>query len=86
MSKVKLKKQKNSYRKLNSTAEIAKIIGLHSRSIDKVYFTDKNPKKLPMGEALDIGVFILRHKISKDEVVFLVDFLLSHKEYIRGRL
>lgn len=86
MGTLKHKRQKNKYRRLNSTLEISNTIGLHKGSIDKVYFTEKNPKKLKMGRALDIGVFVMRHNISIPEVLFMVDFIRSHKEHIKANL
>ena len=86
MSKITFKKQKNKYRKLNSAQQIAEYINLHRGNIDKTYFNDKNPKKLNMGKALDIGVFVLRHGMDIEEVAFMVDFIKSHKEYIKNKL
>ena len=86
MAKIKLKKQKNPYRRLNSAIQIAKTIGQTRENIDKTYYNPEKPHKFNMGKALDIGVFIMRHDISIDEVVFMVDFIKSHKEYIKSKL
>ena len=81
-----IKKQKKKYRKLNSVEQIATTLGMHPTNIDKTYFNEKNPKKLKSGKALDIGVFVMRNGVTIEELVFMIDFIQKHKEFIRSKI
>jgi len=81
-----IKKQKNPYRRLNTAQQIADTIEQHITGIDKTYYNPSKPNKHNMGKALDIGVFVMRHDISIEELVFMVDFIQKHKEFIRSKI
>ena len=83
---MKIKKQKNPYRKLNTAKQIADAIGTTRQNIDKTYYNPNKPHKHAMGKALDIGVFVIRNGVTIEELVFMVDFIKKHKEFIRSKI
>lgn len=83
---VEIKNQKNQYRRLNTALQIAEAIGSTRQNIDKTYFNQEKPQKHNMGKALDIGVFVMRHGVTIEELVFMVDFIKAHKEFVKSKI
>ncbi len=70
---------------LTSPKAISDHLSMDISNINKTYFNG-DPKKLRMGVALDRGTYLAQHNITDEELIFIVEFMTQHKEFIKNRI
>ena len=66
---------------ITSKARIAKYLEMSNQNVGKTYFNN-DPKKNKMGQCLDRGTYLAENNIKDEELIFMVEFMKQHKQYI----
>lgn len=70
---------------ITSKARIAKHFEMSTQNLGKTYFNG-DPKKEKMGKALDRETYLVENNIKDEELIFMVEFMKQHKEFIKNRI
>ena len=66
---------------ITSKARIAEHLEMSTQNLGKTYFNG-DPKKEKMGIALDRGTYLAENNIGDDTLIFMVEFIKGHREFI----
>lgn len=70
---------------ITSKARIAEHFEMSTQNLGKTYFNG-DPKKEKMGKALDRETYLAENNISDDAIIFMVEFIKEHQEYMIKRI
>lgn len=72
--------------KLASPKQIAEFCDRDISNINRTYFNTEKPKNINIGNAIETGTYLFINNISKEEIMFMVEFMKKHKELIRSKI